>query len=115
MAKREDHLLLLDMLDAADRMQRYVEGLTAGQFLEDEKTVDAVVRNLEVLGEAANRLSDGFRADHPHVPWRRMIGLRHRIVHEYFGIDLAIVWRILQDDLPSLRQELADLVERHGP
>ena len=75
-------------------------------FLQDEKTVDAVVRNLEVLGEAARQIPDEFAAGHPDVPWRKITGLRNRIVHDYFGLDLEIIWQIVRNDLPSLRATL---------
>jgi uncharacterized protein with HEPN domain len=65
-----------------------------------------VVRNLEVLGEAARQIPDEFAAGHPDVPWRKITGLRNRIVHDYFGLDLEIIWQIVRNDLPSLRATL---------
>jgi uncharacterized protein with HEPN domain len=78
-------------------------------FFTDRKTVDSVVRNLEVIGEATNRLPEDFRDQNPTIPWRRIIGLRHRIVHEYFDVDLALVWEIVQGELPVLEAELRRL------
>ena len=78
-------------------------------FTQDEKTIDAVVRNMEVIGEAANRLPDEFKERHSDIEWYKVVGLRNRIVHEYFGIDLEIIWQILQRDLPSLQSSVQSL------
>jgi len=83
--------------------------MTESRFVEDEKTSDAVVRNLEVIGEAANRLPDEYRSAAGRVPWSEVIGLRNRIVHDYFGIDLRLVWAIIRINLPELRHALRQL------
>ena len=106
MSKRPVDLLLGDISDAVDRIQQYTEGMSFGTFSKDRKSVDAVARNLEIIGEAANRLPEDFKNCHPDIEWHKVVGLRHRIIHEYFGIDLAIVWQILQKDLPALREAL---------
>jgi uncharacterized protein with HEPN domain len=72
-------------------------------FQQDDRTIDAVVRNLEIIGEAANRLPESFKLQYAEIPWGKIVGLRNRIVHEYFGVDVDIVWSILQSDLPALR------------
>jgi len=106
MSKRPVDLLLGDISDAIDRIQQYTRGMSFDAFSKDRKSVDAVARNLEIIGEAANRLPEDFKNCHPDIEWHKVVGLRHRIIHEYFGIDLAIVWQILQKDLPSLREAL---------
>jgi len=106
MSKRSVMLLLEDMLESMDKIERYTRGLSFQQFLSDDKSVDAVVRNLEIIGEAANRLPHDFRAAHPEIEWIQIAGLRHRIVHEYFGVDLNLVWQILSFDLPNLKSKL---------
>jgi len=106
MSKRPVDLLLGDISDAVDRIQQYTKGMSFDAFSKDQKSVDAVARNLEIIGEAANRLPEDFKNCHPDIEWHKVVGLRHRIIHEYFGIDLAIVWQILQKDLPALREAL---------
>jgi len=106
MSKRSAILLIQDMLEAIDKIRRYTAGLTTETFSADEKTVDAVVRNLEIIGEAASRLPDDFKAQHREVEWSQIVGLRNRIVHDYFGIDLQIVWQVIQRDLPAFNSEL---------
>jgi uncharacterized protein with HEPN domain len=89
------------------KFERYVAGLDHDSFIKDDKTIDSVVRNLEIIGEAANRLPENFKAQHPEIEWRKVIGLRNRIVHDYFNIDVEIVWEIIQKDLPNLRSKLS--------
>lgn len=79
------------------------------QFEADEKTVDAVIRNFEVIGEVSNRLSDNFKTQNPNIDWVRIKGFRNRIVHDYFGIDHAIVWNIRENFLPQLAADLTNL------
>ena len=106
MPKRDAELLVEDMLEALRKIDSYTAGMDHSAFLQDEKTVDAVVRNLEVLGEAARQIPDEFAAGHPNVPWRKITGLRNRIVHDYFGLDLEIIWQIVRNDLPPLKAAL---------
>jgi uncharacterized protein with HEPN domain len=109
MSERPINLLLDDILEAIDRAGQYVKGLSFESFSDDQKTVDAVARNLEIIGEAANRLPDDFKEKHSNVEWYKIVGLRHRIIHEYFGVDLEIIWQILHKDLPLLRRNLSHI------
>ena len=85
-------MLIKDMVESANKIMSYIEEMTFEDFEKDEKTVDAVIRNFEIIGEAANRLDDTYKSDNPEIEWDRMRGFRNRIIHEYFGIDLEIVW-----------------------
>jgi len=107
MSKRPIDLLLNDMLDAIDRVEQYTKGMSFDAFSNDQKSIDAVVRNLEIIGEAANRLPDDFKERHSSMEWYKVVGLRNRIILEYFGIDLQIIWQVVQADLPALRQTLS--------
>lgn len=111
MSKRSSILLIQDMLEAIEKIRRYTEGLTTETFPTDEKSVDAVVRNLEIIGEAANRLPEDFTVQHSEVEWSKIVGLRNRIVHDYFGLDLQIVWQILQRDLPAFNNALVRILQ----
>jgi uncharacterized protein with HEPN domain len=106
MSERSAAILLEDMRDAAAKIARYVQGKNAAAFLADEQCEDACVRNLEIIGEAASRLPEKFLSAHPEVDWRKIVGLRNRIVHGYFGVDFEIVWRIITFDPPLLREFL---------
>jgi uncharacterized protein with HEPN domain len=97
------------MWEAACRVERYTEGLSLEDFTADEKTVDAVVRNLQIIGEAAARLPDELRLTASEVDWHKVVGLRHRVVHEYFGVDLQLVWQVLRSHLSVLKATLETL------
>jgi uncharacterized protein with HEPN domain len=106
MPKRDPDLLIQDMLDAVRKIEIYIEGMEHRSFIKDEKTVDAVVRNLEVIGEAARQFPGDFTSRHPDIPWNKITGLRNRIVHDYFGMDLEIIWQIIRHDLLPLKAQL---------
>jgi uncharacterized protein with HEPN domain len=99
------------MLESAQRIKRYTSELDFNAFLSDEKTVDAVARNFEIIGEAANRLGRDFRDLYPKIEWSRIRGFRNRIVHVYFGIDYRIVWTIIESDLDDLISTLEAICE----
>lgn len=107
---RDQRLFLEDIVACCDKIGRYTIGLTFEQFSKDEKGIDAVARNLEVMGEATKRLSDDIRSRFPDVPWRKMAGLRDIIVHNYFGIDIQLLWDIVQKDVPVARLKVAAII-----
>ena len=109
MSKRSLGLLVEDIWESIEKIERYTEGVTRENFQNDEKTTDAVVRNLEIIGEAAGRLPKDYTDRHSEIEWVKIIGLRNRIVHEYFGVDLQIIWQILQKDLPVFKTSLKDI------
>lgn len=97
-----------DILDAIDRKLRYTEGMDCAAFSRDEKTQDAVIRNLEVIGEAARALPEEFREAVHVIPWRKVIALRTVLIHEYFGINLRIIWDVVTEKLPEIRAVCAN-------
>ena len=106
MSDRSPELLIEDILTSADKIQRYTHGMTFEQFTLDERTADAVARNFEIIGEAANRLPKDFKSRFSTIDWNRIRGFRNRIVHDYFGIDHSIVWNIVKDFLPEVIDDL---------
>jgi uncharacterized protein with HEPN domain len=106
---KDDQLYLRHILEAIERIQSYT---AAGRdlFRSDLKTQDAVVRNIQIIGEASKKVSLETRAAQPDVPWKEMMGMRDRIVHDYFGVSLDIVWDVVENHLPSLRAKIAPLV-----
>jgi uncharacterized protein with HEPN domain len=107
---RDDRERLADILEAIDRAQRYaVQGRTA--YERDELIQVWMLQQLMIIGEAASQLSGGLRERSPEVPWRRIVGLRNRLVHAYFQADLALVWSVVENDLPSLRKAVVDLLD----
>ena len=101
------------IVEAIDRIHRYVGGMTETAFLDDEKTQDAVVRNFEIIGEAANnveRFHAAFAAAHADVPWALMYTMRNRVAHGYFKVDFELVWKTIHADLPVLRGQVFQLM-----
>ncbi|MBQ9641093.1 MAG: DUF86 domain-containing protein [Bacteroidaceae bacterium] len=91
---------------AIDRITRYVDGKTYSDLLADDMMYYAVVKNIEIIGEAANMLTAEFQANHPETPWKMVKGMRNYIVHEYFQIDSAVVWEVITDELTTLREQV---------
>ncbi len=100
------------MIDAIDAISGFVKDMNFELFCRDRKTVDAVVRNLEVIGEAARFLPEEVRQQYPNVPWENIVGMRSVLVHEYFGVDFDILWTTVQNDLPALRTHLQSMLGR---
>jgi len=101
---RDFKLYLDDILEAIGRILLYIEDMDFEKFASDQKTVDAVVRNLEIIGEAARNLSDEIKQSLPKVEWNKIVGLRNILAHEYFGINNQIIWDIVQTKLASLKK-----------
>ncbi len=114
MSRRSVRVLVEDMLDRCVRIERFLGELHYEAFLADQKTSDSVVRNLEVIGEAASRLPKEFTEAHAEIPWRLIVGMRHRIVHDYFDVDLALVFGICRQEIPSLKAKLGELLGSLG-
>jgi uncharacterized protein with HEPN domain len=110
MSKREAKLLLLDISDACEKIFRFTEHMSYSEFSSDDKTSDAVIRNLEVIGEAANHLPDSFLSTHPEIGWSKAIAVRNRVIHEYFGVDYSILWKIMKDYLPEFHKAIQQLL-----
>ena len=109
MSKRIPKLLVEDILESCYKIMDYTKELPFEKFIADAKTIDAVIRNFEIIGEAANRLPEEFKDSHPDIDWFRMRGFRNRIVHDYFGIDHSIVWQIKETYLLQLIERLEKL------
>lgn len=107
--RRDVSIYLDDILDAASKAQRFTEGLSFEEFKRDDRTAFAVMRALEVLGEAAKNVPQAFRDRAPEVPWQEMAGMRDKLIHAYHGVDLQVVWRTVQEDLPGMIQSIRRL------
>jgi uncharacterized protein with HEPN domain len=114
--KRDPRVYLDDILDAMNKAEMFVAGMSYEQFENDLRTHYAVTRALEIVGEATRRLADSFREQYPDVPWRDMAGMRDRIIHGYDNVNLRIVWDVVKQDIPQVRplieQILMDLEDQ---
>ncbi len=114
-AKREFIDYLNDIFSAIEKVELFTQGMDIEEFVGDEKTVFAVVRALEIIGEAAKKVPIQVKDRYPQVPWQDMAGIRDKLIHEYFGIKLEVVWNTVEKDLPELKILIAKMIEDTNP
>jgi uncharacterized protein with HEPN domain len=107
-----DKYRLQHILDAIDRIVRYTKGKSFDEFTSDDMMYYAVVKNIEIIGEAANMLTSDFQTAHSEVPWKMVKGMRNYIVHEYFQVDSSVVWGVITNDIPNLRMLITQYLEQ---
>jgi uncharacterized protein with HEPN domain len=109
-----------DIANSIDEIEEFIEDIDFDTFSFDKKTINAVIRSLEVMGEAATKIPSDIRDKYPNIPWSRMAGMRNKLIHEYFGVDLEIVWTVCTEEIPPLKPFITKLVsnlkkeEPHG-
>ena len=108
--KPDERIYLRHILDAIAKTESYLQGLGEPDFAGSSLVQDAVIRQLEIIGEAARHVSLTFRRDHPQVPWDDIAGMRDKLIHDYFGVDLGRVWLTAADDLPELKAKVKDIL-----
>lgn len=106
MSPRDWHLRIDDIIDALQTIASYIDGFTYDQWTNDRKTIDAVIRNIEIIGEAANHVPEDIQSRYPDIPWVQMRSIRNLLIHEYFGVDIDIIWQTITDDLPDLLKKI---------
>ncbi len=111
MMKRTYRLYLNDIIQAMNKIERYAQGLDYDSFINNEMVVDAVLRNIEVIGEAAAQIPETIKQQYSNIPWKKIIGLRNIVVHEYFGIDLDNIWKIVTENIPETKPQLVEMFE----
>lgn len=112
MSERHWRLFAEDILECIEKIESYVGSMKFEDFKRDGKTIDAVVRNLEIIGEASKHVPNAIREKYRDIYWSGIIGLRNRIIHEYFGVDLHIIWRIIGKDIPALKEQMKRILEK---
>ena len=108
---RNNRAYLSHIQEAIESIEEYLENVTYHKFTSSKMIIDAVVRELEIVGEASNNLSDEFRKKHPEILWRKMKNMRNFLIHEYFGVNTKIVWSTCKEDLPKLKKLIGDLLD----
>ena len=111
MDNKDNTIFLKHILECVEKIELFVQGFDFEQFRQDSKTTDAVVRNVEVIGEAATNLTRDFRSNNSQVEWRKIIATRNRIIHGYATVDLEIIWNIAKSDLGNLKTEIEKILE----
>ena len=108
---KDDRLYLIHISECIERIESYASGLDKGAFLNSTLVQDAILRNLQVMSESTQRLSDALKESHGQIDWRKMAGLRNILVHDYLGVDAERVWNIIQKDMPALKKAIRSLME----
>ena len=108
---KDFRVYLDDIIESAEKIKSYIAGMSYEDFLNDAKTIDAVLRNLEIIGEAAKRIPENIRQQRPDIEWYKVIGLRNILIHQYSGVDLEIVRQIIGQKLPLFEQQIKNILE----
>jgi uncharacterized protein with HEPN domain len=112
MSKRTPVLLLEDIMESAEKILDYTKDLSFDDFSQDNKTIDAVIRNFEIIGEATHLLPEEIKERYPEIDWHHIRGFRNRIVHDYFGVDINIIWKIIHDQIPRLITQISIVLKK---
>lgn len=112
--KREYVDYLEDILEAVEKAEEFVEGIDYETFKNDDKTLFATLRASKIIGEATKKIPGTVKNNYPEIPWREMAGIRDKLIHDYFGVNIEVVWKTLQEDLPSLRQQIKRILEQQS-
>ncbi|MDO8872704.1 MAG: DUF86 domain-containing protein [Methanoregula sp.] len=107
-------MYLSEILASMEKIERYIAGLSYEEFILRERTVDAVERNIEKIGEAAAAIPDEIRDRHPEVPWKTIVGLRNKVIHHYFAVDHEVIWQIVTKNIPATRGKIAEILREYS-
>lgn len=110
--KRNPRVYLHDILEALKKIEKYTEGLSFNKFSDDTRTVDATIRNFEIIGEATKKIPQRIKKRYPQVPWKEMAAMRDKLIHEYFGVNLKVLWRTIKEDLPPLEPLVEEVLRK---
>jgi len=110
---RDPRLYIDDILEATRKIEKYVKGLTFEELKENSLVVDGVVRNLEIIGEAAKNIPAEVKQEYPDIEWKKISGLRDVLAHEYFGVDLEVVWNIVTEKIPALKKNIMRIRKKY--
>ena len=102
---------VLDILSSIQEIEEFVEGMDFEEFIKDRKTINAVTRSLEVMGDAVKKIPSEIRNNYPDIPWKYIAGMRDKLIHEYHGVDLEILWEVIEKEIPPLKPKFEKILE----
>ena len=108
---KEPKIFLQHILESIKEIENYTKGISNDKFLKNKQLQDALVRRLEIIGEAVRNLPNDFRNDYSEIPWSEMAGMRDILIHEYFGVDLNLVWKTIKEDIPNLKEKIKEILD----
>lgn len=110
--KREYKDYLMDIIQAIEMVEKFTKGLDFQDFKSDEKTIFAVLRALEVIGEAVKKIPKSVKSEYEQISWRKMAGMRDKLIHEYFGVNIKVVWKTIKEDLPKVKPLIKEVLKK---
>ena len=111
MKKRDYRDYIQDIIDSVNDVELFTKNMDFESFAEDKKTINAVIRSIEVIGEATKTLPKSIRDQNPSIPWKKMAGMRDKMIHEYFGVDVEILWKVAKENMPSIKPLIQDVLK----
>jgi len=111
---RDHRDYVLDIANSIKEVESFVGNMSFKKFISDKKTVNAVIRSIEVIGEATKKLPSSLKDKYPNIPWKNMAGMRDKLIHEYFGVDIEILWMVIKKDLPSIKDDIREIATDIG-
>lgn len=109
---KKDDIYLRHILDAAAHIGDFLQSISKEEFHKNLLVQSAAIRQLEIVGEAVKNLSSGFKKTNKHIPWRDIAGLRDKLIHQYFGVDVSLIWEVCQREIPQLRKQISDIIQK---
>lgn len=109
--KKDIKIFLCHIFDSIESIEKFTKGFTFDDFEKDEKTIFAVIRALEIIGEAVNKLPVSVKNKYKEIPWKKVAGMRNKLIHEYFGVDIKIVWKTIKKDIPDLKNKILEILK----
>lgn len=110
--KKDPKIFLKHIQESIEKIERHTKEMSEGEFKDDIKTQDAIIRRVEIIGEAVKNLPSEFKRKHSKIEWREIAGMRDKLIHEYFGVNLDMVWEVIRKDIPKLKEQILGLLEK---
>lgn len=112
MKTKDDSVYLEHILDSIKWIESYISDISRGQFLNNHLVQDAIIRQIEIIGEASKKLSISLKQKYPNIPWKDIAGMRDKLIHGYFGVDIEAVWKTVEDDIPILKEQVFNITNK---